>query len=201
MGATKGREGAAGASSESIDHEERGHESGISPGVRDQDDAQEAQRAGQRETTPAPPGSSDEWASVPSARPTSVPDYDVAALAFETALRHPPPPSLPLDIAVPTRTRAEVPAGIELRAAFLLLHVDGRSSVRDIADMTVMPIAEVLASLIGLAELGLVELAGTQTARRAAPMSGERKKAVVPSDETPRRLDDAVLGPDDDTLR
>ena len=32
----------------------------------------------ERETTPAPPGTDamDEWAALPSARPTSVPDYD-----------------------------------------------------------------------------------------------------------------------------
>lgn len=194
MGATKGRDGAAGVESPSVEHEEPGQERGVSSsGVRDVE--------AQRETTPAPPNSSDEWASLPSARPTSVPDFDVAALAFETSLRHPPLPALPLDIAVPTRTRAEVPAGLELRTAFLLLHVDGRSSVRDIADLTVMPVEEVVAVFRGLAELGLIDLAGMQPARSAVPMSSERDKLAVPNDDTPRYLDDAVLGPDDETLR
>jgi hypothetical protein len=131
----------------------------------------------ERETTPAPPGADamDEWDALPSARPTSVPDYDVAAVAFETSLRHHALPSLPLDVAVPTRTRLGVPADLELRASFLLLHSDGHSSVRDIADLTGLPLEDVLTCFLSLTAQGLVELGGTRGAQ-GVPVSGERRK-------------------------
>jgi len=113
-----------------------------------------------RETTPAPPNTDGERASFPSARPTSVPDYDVASHAFETSLRHPASPRLPLDVAVPVRTKLAPPADLELRASFLLLHVDGRASVGEIAEMTAIPVDEVLATFMGLTAVGLVQLAG-----------------------------------------
>ena len=114
----------------------------------------------ERETTPAPPSAEDAWASVPSARPTKVPDYDVASHAFETSLRHPTLPRLPLDVAVPVRTKLAPPVDLELRASFLLLHVDGRASVGEIAELTAIPVDEVLATFLGLTAVGLVELAG-----------------------------------------
>ncbi len=114
----------------------------------------------ERETTPAPPNTDDERASFPSARPTSVPDYDVVSHAFETSLRHPASPRLPLDVAVPVRTTLAPPADLELRASFLLLHVDGRASVGEIAEMTAIPVDEVLATFMGLTAVGLVQLAG-----------------------------------------
>jgi hypothetical protein len=131
----------------------------------------------ERETTPAPPGTEtmDEWAALPSARPTSVPDYDVAAVAFETSLRHHALPSLPLDVAVPTRTSVAVPDDLELRASFLLLHVDGHASVRDVADLTGLPLEDVLTCFLSLTAHGLVELGGTQGAH-GVPVSGERRK-------------------------
>ena len=113
-----------------------------------------------RETTPAPPNTGDEWAAFPSARPTSVPDYDVASHAFEASLRHPALPRLPFDLAVPIRTARVAPPDLELRASFLLLHVDGRSSVGEIAELTSISLDEVLATFVGLSAVGLVELAG-----------------------------------------
>ena len=130
----------------------------------------------ERETTPAPSGTTDEWASFPSERPTSVPTYYVAAVAFETSLRHQALPGLPLDVAIPTRTSVPAPADLELRASFLLLHVDGHSSVRDIADLTSIPVGEVLVMFLALTARGLVELGGTQ-AVAAVPTSGERSKS------------------------
>jgi hypothetical protein len=131
----------------------------------------------ERETTPAPPTSSeDEWdASFPSARPTSVPDYDVAAFALAASLPQDVLSSvskLPLDIAVPTRTPRS-PGDLDLRASFLLLHVDGHSSVRDIAAMTGIPIEEVLVALLGLTASGLVDIGSTMRVTDA-PQSGAR---------------------------
>jgi hypothetical protein len=129
----------------------------------------------ERETTPAPASTSGEYTSFPSARPTSVPEYDVAAHAFETSLLHQAPPRLPLDLAIPTRTSLAAPPDLELRAAFLLLHVDGRSSVREISELTMIAVDEVLASFLGLTAVGLVLLGGTQ-AVTAVPSSGPREK-------------------------
>lgn len=165
MGATKQHDARGGESAQS-DSERR--DSGVATsGVREPD-------ASERETTPAPP-SSEAWAqSVFSARPTSVPDYDVAAIALETSLRHAPLPALPLDITVPARTGTEPPPGLELRLAFLLLHTDGRSSIRDIAEATSIPAGDVLEAFVQLAHAGLVDLAGTQSAGREVPISGIR---------------------------
>jgi hypothetical protein len=99
----------------------------------------------------------------------------VVAHAFASSLQHPALPSLPLDVSIPTRTRASVPADLELRTSFLLLHVDGRSSLRQIADLTGIEVDEVLEAFLQLTALGLVELGGTQTAS-AVPVSGERVK-------------------------
>ena len=129
----------------------------------------------ERETTPAPANTAeDEWASVPSARPTSVPDYDVAAVAFETSLRHQALPSLPHDVAVPTRTRMTPPPELGLRASFLLLHVDGTSTVRDIAELAGLPVTEVLAGLLDLTARGLVHLAGAHVSG-LVPISAARR--------------------------
>ena len=114
----------------------------------------------ERETTPAPPNTEDERASFPSARPTSVPDYDVASHAFESSLRHPALPRLPLEVAVPMRTKLAPPVDLELRASFLLLHVDGRSSIDEIAELTAIPVDEVLATFMGLTAVGLVVFYG-----------------------------------------
>lgn len=209
MGATNGRDGAAGVETRSRQEPISDAPSGAhrrdsevsASGVREQSD--HARDASQRETTPAPPHSSEEWAAnLPSARPTSVPDFDMAALALETSLRQQPLRSLPLDIAVPARTRSQPPPGLELRAAFLLLHADGRASVHDIAEQTALPVGEVIAAFVELAHMGLVELPGASVPSRAVPVSGEHEKAVVPADEASRgALDGAALGPDDETLR
>lgn len=129
----------------------------------------------ERETTPAPAHASKEWASFPSARPTSVPDYDVAAHAFETSLRHHALPQLPLDVAIPTRSPTALPPNLDLRAAFLLLHVDGRSSVGEIAELTTIPVDEVMTTFLRLMTLGLVTLEGTSVSS-GVPASGARTR-------------------------
>jgi len=137
---------------------------------------------GERETTPAPPGAADEWASFPSARPTSVPTYDVAAVAFETSMRHQLPANLPFDVTIPTRTSSAVRTDLELRASFLLLHVDGQSSIRDIAELTGLPLADVQAAFLALTAEGLVELGGTH-AVQGVPASGERTRHDADPDD------------------
>ena len=167
MGSTKQESALAGDEAGAV--QEHAHDSDVAAsGVR-------VERERERETTPAPANTSDEWASFPSARPTSVPGYDVAAHAFETSLRHQALPRLPLDVAVPTRTSVALPVDLALRAAFLLLHVDGRSSIREIAELTTIPVEEVLATFLELVTLRLVALGGTQLSS-GAPESGARAR-------------------------
>jgi hypothetical protein len=61
---------------------------------------------------------------------------------------------------VPVRTTAPAPADLDLRLAFVLLHVDGAATVGDIAAAVQRPPLDVLGSFTELASLGLVELAG-----------------------------------------
>jgi hypothetical protein len=162
---------------------DHGHEAGSS-GIDTSDVASSVSSSGvrvERETTPAPAfangANGDEWVeqNAPSARPTSVPDYDVAAVAFETSLRHQALPSLPHDVAVPTRTRLAPPPDLGVTASFLLLHVDGIANVREIAELAALPVTEVLACLLDLTARGLVSLGGTQLSG-GVPVSGARRK-------------------------
>jgi hypothetical protein len=128
-----------------------------------------------------------------------MPDYDVEVLALEASLRHPSLSRLPLDVAVPVRTAKSVPSEIVLRPAFLLLHVDDRASVREIASLTDIPVDEALASFLDLAAMGLIELGGAQTLGehgRGVSVSGTRKTV----DPDAGDLFDSALGDDDDTL-
>jgi len=94
---------------------------------------------------------------VPSARPTSVPDVDDAAMAALSARAM---ASVPPSIAVPIRKVGAPTAGIDLRVAFVLLHVDGVSTVADIANLTQLPIPDAIACFVELLSLGIVELTG-----------------------------------------
>ena len=78
-------------------------------------------------------------------------------------------------MAIPTRTPTATPPDLELRAAFLLLHVDGRSSVQQIADLSGTPVDEVLAELLSLVALGLLELGGAPSPN-PPPVSGVDRK-------------------------
>lgn len=114
----------------------------------------------ERHTAPAPEmhGASTD---VPSARPTSVPEtFDAqwldAGLARGAIAR-----GIPRDLVVPTRVPGASVAGIHLREAFLLLHVDGRSSIDEIAYAAGLPLVEVMDAFLELVTLGCVELSGT----------------------------------------
>ena len=116
----------------------------------------------ERATTPAPaPTSTDDFeAPALSRRPTEVPRYDVIAHAHEVSLRHPPPPRMPNDVAIPVRTSKTPRTDLELRAAFVLLHVDGRASIAEVAALTALPVEEVSVLFVGLVADGLVTLSG-----------------------------------------
>jgi hypothetical protein len=94
---------------------------------------------------------------VPSARPTSVPDFDLSALADADILPQDQGWPFPPDLSVPLRT-GPAPEGLDLRTAFLLLHVDGTSTVAQIATSSALPFDEVMRGIVRLIETGAVEL-------------------------------------------
>jgi hypothetical protein len=122
----------------------------------------ERDRESERETTPAPASSTSEayGRSIQvSSRPTSVPDFDLSALAAGASLKHDALPSLPADVTVPIRLATTPPADLAHRLAALLFHVDGRASIADIAACVDLPPSEVTVAFLELAGLDLVELA------------------------------------------
>jgi hypothetical protein len=109
-----------------------------------------------------------ERTDVPSARPTCLPDADMEALA--TACLHDRNFGVPRDMFVPLRTAAAT-HDLDHRSAFLLLHVDGRSTLADIAHRAQLPLEDVVTSFFGLVEQGAVELTMASDGLRA-PESG-----------------------------
>ncbi|AKU95931.1 hypothetical protein AKJ09_02595 [Labilithrix luteola] len=130
----------------------------------------------ERETTPAPANPDlDAWGDpIPDVRPTRVPDFDVDAFA-RGALLPPDMPRLPVDVTVPLRTAAAPPADLALRLAFVLLHVDGRSTIRSIADSVALPVEETLDMFVELIGRGLVELGPTESST-GIPHSGDYRR-------------------------
>ena len=63
--------------------------------------------------------------------------------------------------------------GYRVRLAFLLLHVDGRSPITEIAALTDIPVEDVQAAFLELAALGLVELRGVPAAPSARSSQDE----------------------------
>lgn len=67
---------------------------------------------------------------------------------------------IPLDVAVPRRmTGAADVVGLSRRAVFLLLHVDGVSTLAQIAQATTLPVSEVIGLFLEMLSCGAVELA------------------------------------------
>jgi hypothetical protein len=126
----------------------------------------------ERETMPAP-----SLGDRASARPTAMPPFDVSALAAGAGLRHERAPRMPLGLAVPVRSVAAIPRGLDLRLSFLLLHVDGRASIAEIAALVQLTGREVEDAFAELLRLGLVAILGDQ---RACATPDSR---TVPRDE------------------
>jgi hypothetical protein len=97
----------------------------------------------------------------PSAQPASPPDDG-------QPLDAPKPRGAELERAVPVRRRASVD-GAPLRAAFLLLHVDNRMSVTQLATCAQIPLEDAIECFELLADLGVVELRAACTERVSAP--------------------------------
>jgi len=110
----------------------------------------------ERETTPAPPSVTAQSIAI-STRPTSVPDFDVEALAGDLALRHDAASRIPTDVTVPIRTGRAADA-VPLRLAFVLMHVDGVSTISQIAAVCDLTIPEIISAFVELTILDLVDL-------------------------------------------
>jgi hypothetical protein len=96
---------------------------------------------------------------VPFTHPTSVPDYDLEAFA-RVSLPH-GSPRTPLDVAIPRQavSIAAVAHELDLRAAFIFLHVDGEASIADIASYTELSAAVVEDIILMLQTIGAIEIA------------------------------------------
>ena len=93
-----------------------------------------------------------------SDQPTCVPSFDVNAMA-EAAFRV-QGTALPFDMAVPARCASVEVGHLDLRAVFLLLHIDGRSSIAEIATMTAISTTEAQKRIRELVALGVVTIDG-----------------------------------------
>ena len=88
----------------------------------------------------------------PSRRLTSVPEMDLTALAQQGFA----PESRPSAFSIPSPVRGGFAENVDLRAAFVLMHANGASTVRDIAEQVCLSIEETIASFIALMAAGLV---------------------------------------------
>ena len=111
----------------------------------------------ERQTTPAPP-TADGLEVGASRFPTPAPTSHFGVMAEGASIRHESSPRLPMDIAIPIRTALRAPDDLPHRLGFLLLVVDGRASIADIAKQNDLPLEEVLAGFIDLLGAGLVQL-------------------------------------------
>ena len=124
----------------------------------------------------------------PSARPTALPDYDVEALAAASTWDVQVIPSsqgstLSIDLSVPVRKRVSSD-GAPLRAAFLLSHVDDRSTIAEIATTSQIALDEAIEHFVFLADLGVVELRGAARKPSASPVVAH-ESAVATADSAP----------------
>ena len=129
-----------------------------------------------RPTEPAPASTTETRTDVPSARPTTAPPFDFAALA-QDGVRLRIRADLPLEHAILVRV-ATAPAETELDhcTAFVLAHVDGASTVATIAEHAQLPLHDVVGAFVELLAFGLVRLAPPPT---VPPTSGIFAKARV----------------------
>ena len=108
---------------------------------------------------------------VPSAHPTSVPEFDCAALAF-TTFAFDSHANLPLDLAVPARIAGADTSKLDHAAAFVLMHVDGISSIASIASTAGVPLPEVIGQFLAMLGQGIVAIADRPASEARPPVSG-----------------------------
>lgn len=186
----------------------RGHVGAMPPGARKQDDASVTESPS--EATAPGPGSQTlpqqlqtqtqmQAVTIPAPgpagrdRPTTIPDYDVQAIAAASTLGgsawlegggaprgSPAPNALPLDLAIPIRKQRASVCGAPLRAAFLLSHVDDRMTIAEIAISAQLPLPDAIENFVLLADLGVVELRGSSQAPQAPAEEGTIQRPPTP---------------------
>ena len=95
----------------------------------------------------------DEDVAVASQR---TPSFDLGALASVAGMRD-SRGQVPLDFVVPMRTAVEPTDGMDPGAMFFLLRVDGRTSLKEIAQATTLSLPRTIELFLQLLALGLVE--------------------------------------------
>ena len=83
------------------------------------------------------------------------PSFDFGALASVAGMRD-SHGQLPLDSVVPIRTDVELTDGIDASTMFFLLRVDGKASLREIADATTLSLPRTIEIFFQMLALGLV---------------------------------------------
>ena len=119
------------------------------------------------------------WPAAPATRATVVPNFDVVRFAEEVAQVTvvPPPSDRPSwvwlnETSVPAWNLPanEIPAGeLDLRAAFLLMHLDGVSTPRDIAQNSGIVLEETLSILTDALSRGFIRLQDNDSTVPSSP--------------------------------
>ena len=83
--------------------------------------------------------------------------FDVGAVASVAGL-HDSRGNVPLDFCVPFRTTRPTPATISCDEIYILLYVDGATSLAQIAEETTLSLTETISIVLGLMAQGIVEV-------------------------------------------
>lgn len=110
---------------------------------------------------------------VPSARPTSVPDYD-AVLMTNSVVSFDPHANAAQ--AIPKRVPGSDASQLPHAAAFALMHVDGVSSIATIAEVADLPLQDVVMYFLELTALGIVTMGETRPLETIPPESRVKRK-------------------------
>jgi hypothetical protein len=104
-----------------------------------------------------------------SDRPTSVPSFDMGALALGSM---PPPdgtPSIPLDLVVPVRIAPAVGDGASPLAVAVFAHTDGASTLASIAERAGLSLPDTINAFIELLGSGVIDVDTEE--QKAFPMA------------------------------
>jgi hypothetical protein len=126
------------------------------------------------ETSPAPPlASTETMTDVPSARPTSVPDYEEAfmskgMMSFD--------PHAHASLAIPKRVPGADASSVPHAAAYALMHVDGVSTIATIAEVADLPQQDVVMYFLEMTALGIVTMGELRPGETVPPASHVKRK-------------------------
>ncbi len=108
-----------------------------------------------------------------AAASTRSPVFDVAAVASVAALRN-SNGQVPLDLCVPELTAVGLPLDIDSRSLRVLGRVDGRRSLKVIADELELSLSDTIEAFLELVALGIVTVGGEKQSPPDASPPSER---------------------------